>query len=414
MFKIVLNTLWLTSGTSLKLALSFITTIFVARYLGPEDLGILSYHLAFAVILSPFVTFGLLSFTEHRIASKPQYVRAYLTHALLLHFITGVISALILSIFAITLIDLQVNIYFILFVSVNIVGMFYFNVIKSFLNAKLQSRIHVISSLLVALITSMSKFACIAFELPLIAFVIIFAFEPILLFICLKKLFNQNLEKVSLTVVKRKYLISLALMASPLMLSSIMVVIYMKLDLIMIGILLSPSETGYYSISASLAEAWIFIPIAIITSAYPEIAKYYHSDTDFFYRKVAKLLRIIAGMTLMFLTLVLISSDALILKLFGVPYAKSITALQILSVGSFFILYGSLQARYLNTHSLFRLQFYISTIGALSNVVLNIFLIPSHGIDGAALATVISFTIMCFLPTFFNKECRKFAGLLFA
>lgn len=414
MIKIILNTLWLTSGTSLKLVLGFITTIFVARYLGPEDLGILSYHLAFAVILSPFVSFGLLSLTEHRIASKPQYVKPFLTHALLLHFITGLVSALILCVLAITLIDFQLNIYFILFVSVNIIGIFYFNIIKSFLNAKLQSRIHVIASLLVALITSMLKFACITFQLPLLSFVIIFASEPILLFIFIKILSSQNLEKVNLKVVKRKYLIRLALMASPLMLSSIMVVIYMKLDLIMIGILLSPSETGYYSISASLAEAWIFIPIAMITSAYPTIAKYYQSDTEIYYQKVAKLLRIITGLTLTFLTLILIFSDILILKLFGVQYAKSITALQILSVGSFFILYGSLQARYLNTHSSFRLQFYISSTGALSNVALNAFLIPSHGIDGAALATVISFIIMCFLPAFFNKECRRFACLLLA
>jgi PST family polysaccharide transporter len=48
-----------------------------------------------------------------------------------------------------------------------------------------------------------------------------------------------------------------------------------------------------------------------------------------------------------------------------------------------------------------------TVLGAIANVVLNIWLIPTYGAVGAAIATVISYAIAAFFADFLQKETRK-------
>jgi O-antigen/teichoic acid export membrane protein len=71
---------------------------------------------------------------------------------------------------------------------------------------------------------------------------------------------------------------------------------------------------------------------------------------------------------------------------------------------------GSAIGQYIIAGNLTKISFYNTLIGVIINVILNIILIPKMGINGAAIATLISYTMATF-GIFFFKESKS-QGLL--
>ena len=69
------------------------------------------------------------------------------------------------------------------------------------------------------------------------------------------------------------YLRSLILSTWPLLLSSVIVTTYMKVDQIMLKELLTVSDVGQYAAAVVLSESWYFVPTVIIASIFPKLMR---------------------------------------------------------------------------------------------------------------------------------------------
>ena len=58
----------------------------------------------------------------------------------------------------------------------------------------------------------------------------------------------------------------------PLLLSGLVVMVYMRIDQIMIKNMINDEAVGYYSSAVRLCEAWYFIPVTLCNSLFPAIA----------------------------------------------------------------------------------------------------------------------------------------------
>ena len=96
--------------------------------------------------------------------------------------------------------------------------------------------------------------------------------------------------------------------------------------------------------------------------------------------------------------------------LFGAVYIGAVTSLQIYTWSGVSIFLGAAIGQYLLTNNLTKISFYNALLGAIMNIILNIILIPRIGINGAAIATLISYTVSIF-GIFIFKETRS-QGLL--
>jgi O-antigen/teichoic acid export membrane protein len=97
--------------------------------------------------------------------------------------------------------------------------------------------------------------------------------------------------------------------------------------------------------------------------------------------------------------------------LFGTPYLGAVTALQIYVWAGISVSLGLVVGQYILASNLTRISFYTTVSGAVLNIILNIILIPKMGINGAALATVVSYLLANFGIIFFKKS-RKHGFLM--
>ena len=83
--------------------------------------------------------------------------------------------------------------------------------------------------------------------------------------------------------------------------------------------------------------------------------------------------------------------------LYGNAYSPAASVLSIYIWAGVFVFLGVASSQYLMAENYTRISFYRTFIGAIVNVILNIILIPKYTINGAAIATVVSY----FVATFF-------------
>ncbi len=100
------------------------------------------------------------------------------------------------------------------------------------------------------------------------------------------------------------------------------------------------------------------------------------------------------------------SSYIVVKLLFGVAYAEASTVLAIHIWAGVFVALGVASGGWLTAENLQKYSFYRTVIGGLANVILNFLLIPKYGINGAAVATVISYGISVFSIGIY-PNCRE-------
>jgi O-antigen/teichoic acid export membrane protein len=178
-----------------------------------------------------------------------------------------------------------------------------------------------------------------------------------------------------------------------------------RLDLLLIAYFLNDASVGYYSMSVSTGQLTWHFPTAISFVLLPMLATA-AEDRDSVERTalVARSTVILMIGSVIAMGLV---AQWLIPLLYGVEYIPAITPLLLLLPG---MISGGL-SHILNDYLLVqRKQLHliaISSIGLLINVILNLLIIPTHGINGAAVVSSITATVICVLTVLYITHTSK-------
>ncbi|MDP2366613.1 MAG: oligosaccharide flippase family protein, partial [Ignavibacteria bacterium] len=100
---VIENFSWLLGDKILKLSLGMITTVLIARYLGPSDFGLLNYCIAFVSIISVISSLGLDQIIVRKLVLFPKEKHEIIGTAFFLRFV-GSILLITLSIVSISII----------------------------------------------------------------------------------------------------------------------------------------------------------------------------------------------------------------------------------------------------------------------------------------------------------------------
>jgi len=246
------------------------------------------------------------------------------------------------------------------------------------------------------LITSALKILLIIFEAPLIYFAVAFTAEfafnaaGFLLAYNLNRLKTRN-WKFSISIV-----VGLLKDSWPLLFAGVAVSIYSKVDQIMIKNILDSNELGFYAAAVKLSEAWYFIPVALTNSLYPAIVNAKKVSEEFYNNRLQKLYDILAWMAIAIAIPVSIFSREIINIIFGKEFHSAAPVLTIYIWAGVAVFLGVASSQYLITENFTKLSLYRNLFGVVINVGLNFILIPAYGIIGAALATLISYSLATF------------------
>ncbi|MFO0056007.1 MAG: polysaccharide biosynthesis C-terminal domain-containing protein, partial [Dolichospermum sp.] len=190
-------------------------------------------------------------------------------------------------------------------------------------------------------------------------------------------------------------------------LSGLAIMVYMRIDQIMLGQMVGDKAVGLYSAATRICEVWYFIPTAITSSYAPEIYASRHLSDTIYYEKLRKLIRLLSLVSITLILPISLLSGTIVTLLYGNNYSEAIPILRIQILSSWFTFVGVGASPFFNEKGLTYLSFQRTLIGAIMNIILNLFLIPQYSSIGAATATVISYGFGSVFVNAFNVKTRK-------
>ena len=404
---IIANTGWLFADRILRMGVGLFVGVWVARYLGVEQFGVFNYANAFVGLFITISTLGLDGIVVRSIVREPEKRSLILGTAFWLKLFGGVV-ALVLAVSCIVLVrrDDQLTIFLVAILSS--VGIFQaFDTIDLWFQSQVQSKYSVIAKNTAFAIIALVKVFLISTHAPLIAFAWSGLGEvglgAIGLMIYYKAVgYSPWLWPWSLPLAK-----TLLKESWPLILSGVTIMIYMKIDQIMLGQMVGDKAVGLYSAATRISEVWYFIPMAIASSVTPAIYAAKEVSEALYYQRIEQFLRLLSGLAIVVAVPMSFLSGAIITILFGKSYEGSAYILAIHIWTSIFVFMGVGTSPWFIAEGLTQFALRRTIIGAVTNVFLNIFLIPAYGGVGAAIATVISQAFAAFFSNATHPKTRK-------
>ncbi|MFM6527902.1 MAG: flippase [Dolichospermum sp.] len=402
--EIIANTGWLFADRILRMGVGLFVGGWVARYLGVQQFGVFNYATAFVALFSSLSTLGLDAIVVRSIVREPEKRAEILGTAFWLKLFGGV-AALILAVSSIILVRHDDQLTISLVAILSSVGIFQaFDTIDLWFQSQVQSKYTVIAKNTAFVITALVKVALISLHAPLIAFAWAGLGEVSLgaigLIISYRvRGYSPWLWPWSLPLAK-----TLLKESWPLILSGVTIMIYMRIDQIMLGQMVGDKAVGLYSAATRISEVWYFIPTVIASSVSPAIYAAKEVSEALYYQRIKQLIRMLVLISLVISVPMSLMSFKLITILFGNGYAEAGKILAIHIWASLFVFMGVATSPWFIAEGLTEFSFHRTLIGAVVNVVLNFILIPSCGGIGAAIATVIAYAIAAFLANGLNSK----------
>ena len=400
------NTSWLLGERILRMGVSLFVGIYVARYLGPERFGLLSYANSFVGIFVALATLGLDEVVVRELVKTPEQREKILGTSFLLKLVgTLLMWAAILVAIPLTENDLQTNILIIIIAFGTVFQAF--NVIDLNFQAKVKSKYVVHAQFVQLIISSIVKIILVVNEAPLIWFASVYSLDVIVLAMGLVFAYLYNGENIfswKWSFETSKYLLH---DSWPLILAGVVVSVYMKIDQVMIKEMLGAKEVGLYAAAVKLSEAWYFIPMAIASSLYPAIINARVFQKEVYYQKIQNLFDLMVWIAVSIALPTTFLSTLVVEFLYGKEYLGSSSVLIIHIWTGVFVFLGVASSKYLLAENFIKKTFYRTFIGALLNIIMNYYLIRIIGIQGAAISTLVSHFFAAYLYDFFDKDLRN-------
>ncbi|MDC3076797.1 polysaccharide biosynthesis C-terminal domain-containing protein, partial [Candidatus Pelagibacter sp.] len=187
----------------------------------------------------------------------------------------------------------------------------------------------------------------------------------------------------------------------PVLISSLGVILYMRIDQIMIKEMIGEYSLGIYSVSVRFIEIFHFIPKIIMISLLPILL-----TSKKYIIELQKLNSFIAKISIALILFLIFTSDVIITLIFSDIYAESILLTKILSLTIIFVFLGVVNEHWYISNNLQKYYAINVFSGAIINILLNYVLILKFGVIGASYATIITYFYIIFIFDYFNKNTR--------
>lgn len=381
--------------------------VWVARYLGVEQFGTLNFASAFVALFSTLSTLGLPGLVIRSLTHEPEKRNEILGTTFWLQVLGGIVG-LILSVSTILLFRREDPLTVSLVATLGSAGIFQaFDTIDLWFQSQVQSRYTVVAKNTAFLIFAVVKVGLINLGAPLIAFALATVAEVVVG--ALGLLLGYRSQGHSLLKWRWNTALAKDLLKEswPLLLSGLTIMIYMRIDKIMLGQMVTSESVGLYSAAAQISEVWYFIPMSLAASVAPSIYAAKQIGQGPYLQRLKKLISTLTLVSIAFAIPIALLSQPIILVIFGPEFIQSAPILSVHIWASLFVFTGVATGPWFIAEGLTHLSFRRTLMGALVNVILNLVFIPIYGGVGAAIATLVSQAIASFLSNATHPRARE-------
>jgi O-antigen/teichoic acid export membrane protein len=385
------------------LSLHIFVSLALIRYLGPEQYGVYSYYLSLAGIASVLTFSGFSSLYVREIARPPR--NEDLTSALLLLNFFGALltTAALFVYYAIYAGSDRLSPVLMAFTAVSSFACLK-NTLRDFFVARQDLGIATVLNLSLFGVSMALKVGGIVTGQPLAFFFFLFALDTVLAIIVFGTAYGWR-RAVAFGDV-REWTGFLFRNGWPLLLTSLSILIFMKIDQVMLYHMRTEKEVGAYaSIMWLIEKTFIFIGI-IMTAFFPYLSEKYRSDHEQYLRAVRVGQKLFSTVCIPIAVFFIANHEAVVTRLFGGEFAIDSSALSLLAGAMLFVYWGAINQKVLIITNALRLDLFYAGCSAIVSLVLNYLLIPRYGMIGAAAASLAAHSFYFWAQIFIRSYWR--------
>jgi len=388
--RVMANGGWLLGDKILRMIVGLFVGAWVARYLGPEKYGLWNFAIAFTMIFGTFATLGLDSILVRELVRTP-YRENELMGTVFVLRISGSLIAFLFAMGVFGLMRRGDGISLCL-VALSAGGFIFqsWGVIDLFFQSKIQSKYAVYAAHGAFVLTSVFKIFLVVFSAPLVAFAVAGLTEFILTAIFLIIAYMKTTHNLRNWVYRHGVAKELLADSWPLVLAGIAVTLYMRIDQIMVGQILDNHAVGLYSAAVRINELWYYVPMTVVSSIFPILVTSKKQDDMLYANRLRWVFKLMVWVSIGVALVTTLASTLIIKVMFGDSFKMASKVLSIHAWSGVFGALGMVGGMWYTAENLQKYTFYRTLMGCGMNIVFNLYLIPSMGINGAAIATIVS------------------------
>lgn len=399
--KYLKNTGWLLMARVGSLLIKMlVTAVVLPNYLGDAQTGILNYPLVLVSFFVAASSLGTDSLVTRELLVHPQQHHTILGSAFRLRLFAGFaaipliyLAYLFIAYYAPEPPAAPLNYVAIVSLmcvaqSVNIIDCYFQSIAKGKFIMYVQVGANLLSALL--------KLVLILSDAPLTAFVWMLLADAILLSLGYLYVYRAQRHNPFHWKFDRAVALNLLKHSWPLALSSVFVTLYMKIDQLMLDAFWGKSALGVYATVVTLSEGWYFFPMALVAALFPALMHARRDDPARYQKRLQQLYELMVIISVGIALIITFAAPYIYQWLYKPEFYIGAPTLAIHIWAGVFVFLGTASGQYLIAESLTRISFLRTAIGALTNVLLNLWLLPRYGMNGAAVATLLAYFISTF------------------
>jgi PST family polysaccharide transporter len=397
---------WLFLDRVVRMGMGLFVGVWVARYLGPTKFGALNFAIAYIGLFVSVNTLGLEGVVVRELLHNPDDTNEILGTTLALRIGAGLLS---IAAAVVILVGIQPHDRISLLLVCILTWTFAFqafDTIDVFFQAQVLSKITVWAKNGAFLAFAAIRVWLICAKAPLWTFAAAMTGEAALGAAGLLVGYHLSGSRMLAWRVHWTRACHLLRQSWPLIFSAMAIMIYMKLDMVMLKVMKGDLAVGIYAAATRISEVWYFIPSAIVSSVSPAILRT-KDDPVLFYSRLRKLFSLMTLTACTIGSLVALASHTIVRLLYSTSYIEAAPVLAVHIWASVFVFLGVAQSPWDISKNLLRLSLYRTAAGAVINVALNLYLIPRFSAMGAAIATVVSYAISGVFANLVSKQTRS-------
>lgn len=388
--KVVRNVVWAVTGKVVTLLGGLLVGIFVARYLGPEQYGLMSYVMSYVALFQVLASFGMDNIEIREESKTPEEKDKIIGTAFGLKLTFAVVTMGLIALTAWLFEADAFTKWMIILYSISMI-MNSFGVIRNYFTSLVWNEYIVKTEISRTLIGAGLKVVLLLLHAPLVWFIVATLFDTVLIaggYLVSYRSKIDSVRKWRFDKDTAKYLIK---QSFPLAVSLSAVLIYHRIDQVMVGKILTNTELGYYSVACKFVEIIMFIPTILAQTVVPVLVRMHKQNFSAYRSKTQQFVNITVWICIILSIMVALSSHWIILFTFGEQYLPATIALQVLvfkSVGD------ALSATAGNMIIIENKQKYAwirNVTACFVCVELNLLFIPRWGLIGTAVASILTY-----------------------
>ncbi|MCW7493184.1 flippase [Leptospira sp. 2 VSF19] len=407
MKKIIQNSLWLVFDKIIKSLVGLFVGVWIARYFGPENFGKFSYANSLIILFSTIVPLGTEGILVREIVKNSERTNNLLYASFFLHLFSGIfLFSIACTILYILKYEDDLTFHIGLILAVPMLFRF-LSVPRYFYEANTEIKYVVYIENFSFLVFSCIRVYLLIIKANLLYFMFSFLFESIVSYFSIFLFYIKGQIGIGRISVDLDLIKETLKESFPILIASLSIIIYMKIDQLMIGSMLGDTPIGIYSVAVRLSEFWYFIPMGLASSFFPTLITK-KNQSQFDYLELLKVLHIVL-ISISFGMAIVIQfiGEDVIYWLYGTPYLGASNVLKVYIWSGIFVFIGVAGGNYYLIEGKHSYVLMKSLAGLIVNVVLNYIWIPIYGVWGAAFATLVSQLVASMFIPFFFRDVRE-------